>query len=479
MKSLGFITIICCTALLPCCIKVGPDYSAPKVQMPDAWTESIDADNKSYLTGSQRWWKKYNDPTLDKLIKISREANPNIRIARARISESWYQRSVLSAAWYPKAEFNARDEHGLGSFDSSGVKWDFDSSHRQMANLDVGWELDLFGRVTRQVEAATAEYEAKIEGYRDALVFINSEVALHYIAYRTLEKRIDVAEEATVNYTQIKKMIDGRLEDGIATKLEYHESSADLKASEAEVPRLRQEKKVVGNRLAALLAMRPAEVPELLKSNSKIPTPPSVIRTGFPAEILRSRPDIRRAERKVAAQSARIGVATANFYPQLSLSGAISYEYFRQGITVETLTRTLGLGPSVKWRIFNACADRNRVREQESKLNQAITLYEGTVINAVTQVENSMTRLHYSKKRLGLLNKATKEYSAAANLMNEAYQTGQVDLRRLLNSQQDYIRTKDESIATLGRHAAHSVRLFKALGGGELPQPTTTAAAAN
>ena len=444
--------------------------------MPDAWTESIDSDNKSSLTGSQRWWKKYNDPTLDKLIKRSRAANPNIRIARARISESWYQRSVLAAAWYPHAEFNARDEHGLGSFDSSGVKWDFDSSHRQQANLDVGWEIDLFGRVERQVESATAEYEAKIEGYRDALVFINSEVALHYIAYRTLEKRIAVAEEATDNFTKIKNMIDSRFADGIATKLEQHESNADLITSEAEIPRLQQEKKVISNRLAALLAMRPAEVPQLLKSNSKIPSPPQLINTGFPAEILRSRPDIRRAERKVAAQSARIGVATANFYPQLSLSGAISYDYFRQGVNIETLTRTLGLGPSVKWRIFNACADRNRVREQEAKLNQAITLYEGTVINAVTQVENSMTRLHYSKKRHQLLDKATDEYFEAVQLMDDAYQTGQVDLRRLLNAQQDYIRTKDESIATQGRHSAHSVRLFKALGGGELPQPTATAA---
>lgn len=456
---------------------VGPDYEPPKVEVPDAWTESIKKDNQSSLTGSQRWWKKYQDPTLDRLIQRSRETNPNIRIARARISESWHQRSVLSAAWYPHAEFNARDSHGLGSFDSSGVKWDFDSSHDQFANFDVGWELDIFGRVARQVESATAEYEAKIEGYRDALVFINSEVALHYIAYRTLEKRVAVAKEATANYTEIKKMIDFRFEDGLATKLEQHEVNADLIASEAEVPRLLQEQKVVSNRLAALVAMRPEEMPYLLETGSKIPSPPKQINSGFPAELLRSRPDIRRAERKVAAQSARIGVATANFYPQLSLSGAISYEYFRQGVNVETLTRTLGLGPSVKWRIFNACADRNRVREQESKLDQAITLYEGTVINAVTQVENSMTRLHYSKIRLNLLEKATLEYSDAVELMNDAYAAGQVDLRRLLNAQQDYIRTKDESIATLGRNTAHSVRLFKALGGGELPQPTSSSIA--
>lgn len=477
MKHLAILTTISCVTLLPSCIKVGPDYSVPEVSMPDAWTDAISSDNTAALTGSQVWWQQYNDRTLDRLVKISREANPNVRIARARIAESWHQRSVLSAAWYPHTEINARDEYGLGSFDSSGVKWDFASSHGQLANFDVGWEIDLFGRIARQVESATAEYDAKIEGYRDAMVFINSEVALHYIAYRTLEKRIAVAQEATQNFTKIKQMIDTRLEDGIATKLEQHESNADLLTSEAEVPRLQQEKQVISNRLAALLARHPSEMEVMLQSDAHIPTPPASINAGFPAEILRSRPDIRRAERKVAAQSALIGVATANFYPQLSLSGAISYEYLRRGVTVETLMRTLGLGPSLKWRIFNACADHHRVREQESKLNQAITLYESTVINAVTQVENSMTRLHYTKQRLQLLDKATSEYAQAIELMNESYQTGQVDLRRLLNAQQDYIRTKDESIATQGRHVAHSVRLFKALGGGELPQPTTTAEA--
>lgn len=472
MKVICVVVLTSSLFLLSGCIKVGPDYKRPKIRLPDAWTASIQTDNRSAITGSQRWWRKFNDPTLNRLISISRTANPNIRIARARIAESWHQRSVLAAAWYPHSDFNARDDHGLGTFDRSGINWDFDSSHGQLAQLDVGWEIDLFGRIKRQVESATAEYEAKIEGWRDATVFINSEVALHYIAYRTLEQRLLVAYEAKKNFTSIKNMIETRLQEGVANQLELHEAKARLKTSEAEIPRLQQEKIVVRNRLAALLAMQPGNITSLLKRHKTIPTPPRSISTGFPAELLRSRPDVRRAERKIAAQTARIGIATANLYPQLSLSGAITYEYLRQGATVAILRRTLGLGPALKWRIFHACADRHRIKEQETKLTQAITLYENTVINAVTQVENSMTRLHHTRKRLQLLKQATREHRSAADLMIEAYQAGQVDLRRLLNAQQDYIRTKDESIATEGRHAAHSVRLFKALGGGELPQPS-------
>ncbi|MBT8038402.1 MAG: efflux transporter outer membrane subunit [Verrucomicrobiae bacterium] len=471
MKLICIVTLSSCLGMLSSCMKVGPDYKRPTIHLPDTWTTSIQTDNQSSITGSQRWWRKFNDPVLNKLITISRKANPNIRIARARITESWYQRSVLASAWYPHSDINARDAHGLGTWDESGVNWDPGSSREQLAQLNVGWELDFFGKTKRQVESATAEYEAKIEGWRDATVFINSEVALHYIAYRTLEQRLTAAIQATKNYQSIRDMIAQRVEDGLANQLEFHEAKARLKTSEAEIPRIQQEKAVVKNRLAALLAVQPGNIGPMLAAHQKIPTPPSSICTGFPAELLRSRPDVRRSERKIAAQSARIGVATANLYPQLSLSGAITYEYLLQGISVATLRRTLGLGPNLRWRIFNACGDRHRIKEQESKLTQAITTYESTVINAVTQVENSMSRLHYTKKRLNILKEAADEHQRAADLMKEAYLAGQVDLRRLLNAQQDFIKTKDESIATAGRRAAHSVRLFKALGGGELPQP--------
>jgi multidrug efflux system outer membrane protein len=452
---------------------VGPNFEKPKVNVPDSWTHAIQSDNSAPFTGSQRWWQKFNDPTLDKLIKISRKSNPNIQIAKARITESWYQRSVLAAAWYPKSDFNGRDDYGLLTYDRNSVKWDFNHSHGQLAQIEMGWDIDLFGKVKRQVESATAEYQAKIEGWRDAIVFINSEVALHYIAYRTLKSRIANAKEATQSYLNIKNMVSTLHDNGITSKLELHEAKGRLKSSQAEVPRLTQDSIVIRNRLAALLGMQPGDLSSLLSKNLAIPKPPSSIASGFPVQMLRSRPDIRRAERKIAAQTARIGVATAELYPQLSLSGALSYEYLRRGVTVETLRRTLGLGPSLKWRIFHACADQDRIKEQEAKLTQAIVTYESTVINAVTQVENSLTRIHYSSERLSLLNAAAVENKKAAELMQAAYQLGEVDLRRLLNAQQDYIRNKDEAIATKGRRAAHSVRLFKSLGGGELPQPAS------
>ena len=450
---------------------VGPDYEPPAVLLPDAWTMSIQADNNSAITGAQRWWRKFNDPTLNKLITQSREANPNINIAKARITESWHQRSVLAAAWYPHSDFSGRDNYGIADYDRGGINWGRSDTIDQYAAIDAGWELDIFGKIKRQVESAEAEYEAKIEGLRDATVFINGEVALHYIAYRTLEQRLNVAREGVANYRNINNMIETLREEGLANDIDVHETSARLKTTEAEIPRLEEEKTVVRNRLAALLAIAPGDIQSWLAKHQKIPTPPSSIATGFPAELLRSRPDVRRAERKIASHSALIGVATASLYPELSISGAIKFEYLREAGVLSTFDRLIGLGPSLKWRLFHGCADRSRIKEFESKFDQAIMIYNSTIIEAITQVENSMARIHYTKKRLSILEKATDDYQKASSLMVEAYQAGEVDLKRLLNSQDDFIRTKDEMIATKGRRAAHSVRLFKALGGGELPPP--------
>ena len=170
----------------------------------------------------------------------------------------------------------------------------------------------------------------------------------------------------------------------------------------------------------------------------------------------------------MAAQVARIGIAEANLYPELSISGALTYEYLRQGMTTAILDRVLGIGANLKWRLFHGCADCHRIKENEALLDQVIGVYQQVILAAVTDVENAMTRLHYTKQRYAMLSRARESQKKAAELMQEAYLTGEVDLRRLLNAQQDYIAAYDEEVATEGRRAAHSVRLFRALGGGEL-----------
>jgi len=459
------------------CKAVGPDYESPVTPVPDAWTRVMKGEKSSSRTGAERWWADFNDADLSRLIAMARKNNPDIKRAQARIQEAWQQRQVITAAFFPHSDLYGRQSYGLGTFDQSGVKWDLGSSSNSIAQMDIGWEVDLFGGIKRQVESVTADYEASIEGWRDFHVLVTAEVALQYIALRTLDARLAVSRDGVAIYQKIAELTGARQDEGVGTEVDVVESSARLKAQEAEGPGIESERAAVLSRLAVLVGTYPAHATAMLNGKSAIPVPPGRLATGVPADLLRSRPDIRRAERKLQAQSARIGIATANLYPSLSLSGAITYEENIVGGVTNLLRRDLGLGPTLRWRIFHACADQARIKEQEAGLESELAAYEETVLRAVGEVEESMAVVHFEKLRLERLTAAAEDYRHTSELMAESYKAGLVDLRRLLNAQQDALATEQEAAATRGRIAAHSVRLFKALGGGPLPTPKGMASA--
>jgi len=453
------------------CKAVGPDYEPPVTPVPDGWTRALQSEKKASRTGAERWWADFQDADLNRLITMAKNNNPDLKRGQARIEEAWQQRRVIRAAFFPHSDFFGRNENGLGSFDSGGVKWDPGSSVNNIAQVDVGWEVDLFGGIRRQTESVTADYEASIEGWRDFHVIVTSEVALHYIALRTLDARLAVSRGGVKAYEEIAGLTKTRLEEGVGAEVDVMESSARLKQQEASVPQLESERAAVLSNLAALVGTYPAQATAMLKKTAPIPAPPGRLATGVPADLLRSRPDIRRAERKLQAQSARIGIATAELYPKLSLSGAITYERNVTGDVVNVFRRDLGLGPTLRWRIFHNCADQARIKEMEAGLERELATYEETVLRAVAEVEQSLAGWYFEKQALGKLEGASADYRKASDMMAESYKAGLVDLRRLLNARQDALDTGDQEAASRGRVAAHSVRLFKALGGGELPTP--------
>lgn len=454
--------------LLSGCMTVGPDYEQKNVLVPDSWTAEIVADNESAVSGSVLWWYKFGDPVLNRLIQRARIANPNINIAEKRATEGWHQRKVLEAALYPKVDLFGRDEYGILTYDKDYIDIDPGASHGNLSQVQFGWDLDIFGKTKRGVEAAGRNYESKVEAWRDVMVFITSEVALSYISYRTLQERIKVAEEGRDHFQQIKGKIDLRKELGVSSALELKLAEARYKASEAALPRLRQELEIARNRLAELTAMSGTEMNARLAKGSGIPTPPESISVGFPAELLRSRPDVRQSEREIARATAEVGVAEAELFPDLSISGALTYEFLRQGLTTTILDRVLGIGATLRHKVFRKCREQHRIKEFEAKLDQTILERQQVILRALRETEDSMTLLRYAKKRLGILENAAVASKEAADLMEDAYIVDEVDLQRMLNARQDYITIKDEQVATQGRRAMHSIRLFKALGGGEL-----------
>lgn len=453
------------------CRAVGPDYRPPQVNMPDAWTRVMEHERGAAHTAAENWWEDFKDPCLSRLIATARRNNLDIRRAKAKIQQSWQQRQMIQSALFPSADVLGRNRYGLGTFDENGIQWGSGTSVNQVAQLDVGWELDLFGGIRRQSEAATAGYEASVEAWRDYHVVVTAEVALHYIALRSVQDRLRIARAGVKSFKEIDQLVHVQQDLGLAARVDVLESSARLKVQEAKVPGIENEEFALVQQLSLLLGIYPNQIEPIVRLDGNTPQAPSPVHAGVPADLLRSRPDIRHAERLLRLQCARIGIATANLYPSLSLAGSVAYEGNATGGASQLLRNDLGLGPALRLRLFHSGADRARVKEQEAALEADLASYEGVVLRAVTEVEQSTAAIQFDRKRLEKLSGASSDYRATADLMTESYRAGLVDLHRLIIANQDALDAASEEAATRGRVAAHSVRLFKSLGGGVLKLP--------
>jgi multidrug efflux system outer membrane protein len=453
------------------CRAVGPDYRPHQVAVPDSWTRVMKHERDATHTAAENWWEEFKDPCLSRLIATARQNNSDIRRAKARIQQSWQQRQMIRAALFPSADVFGKNRYGLGTFDEDGIQWGGGTSVNQVAQLDVGWELDLFGGIHRQSEAATAGYEASVEAWRDYHVVVTAEVALHYIALRSVQTRLRIARAGVSSFKEIDQLVHLQQDLGLAAKVDSLESSARLKVQEAKVPGIENEEVALVQQLSLLLGIYPNQIERMIRLNGGIPQPPRPWNPGVPADLLRSRPDIRQAERLLQLQCARIGIATANLYPSLSLAGSVAYEVDATGGASQLLRNDLGLGPALRLRLFHTSADRARVKEQEAALEADLATYEEVVLRAVTEVEQSMSAIQFDRKRLEKLSGASNDYRARADLMNESYRSGLADLHHLIVANQDALDATSEEAATRGRVAAHSVRLFKSLGGGVLKRP--------
>lgn len=463
--------ILLLAAFMCGCKPVGPDYKPPNTTIPDVWTRILKEERNANQTGSQAWWADFHDPDLNRLIEIAKNNNPDLKESYARIKESWQQRRVIAAALFPHSDLLNKKSFGLGTFDNSGINWNIGDSRSALSQADLGWEIDVFGGIRRQVESSTANYESTVEAWRDVHVMITAEVALHYITLRTIDARYAVSQRGQTIYQDIVNLTQTRLEEGVGAKIDVHESSARLKSHIAEMPSIENERAAIISKLSVLTGLYPSQLNQILKNTKPIPALPKSLFTGVPADLLRSRPDIRKAERRLQTQTALIGAATANLYPSLSLSGAITYERSITSGVTDLFRRDLGLGPTLRWRIFHACADIARIKEIEAVFEVELAVYEKTVLQAVAEVEEAMAGIHFETLHLAKLNSALVDYRKTSTLMTESYHSGLVDLRRLINARESALDTETQIVAARGRIAAHAVRLFKALGGGELPSP--------
>ncbi len=451
------------------CTAVGSDYVAPEIALPNAWREEPGAAPSNGNTELAAWWQRLEDPVLDALIARATQGNLDLHEALARVREARALRGVSAADRYPtldgRAGYERRGESlntPLGEFvPDSGV---------YSAGFDAAWELDLFGRVSRSIEAADADLEASYEDARDVAVTVAAETARGYVELRAFQTRLALARTNVELQEQTSALVQGRYDSGLVGERDLAQALTNLESTRSRVPPLESGLRAAENRLAVLLGSAPGTLAEelaaQLASVGSIPVPPLEIAVGVPADILRRRADVRRAERKLAAEHARVGVAEGDLYPRLTLSGTLGLASEEVSDFFQSDSNVFGLGPSLRWSLFDGGRLRGRVKAQTARTEQALVNWERTVLIALEETENAMTAFLREQVRRRSLVEATTQARRSVELAQAQYGEGLSDFQSVLDSERGLASLEDELAQSDSAVATNFVTLYKALGGG-------------
>ncbi|MCC6423094.1 MAG: efflux transporter outer membrane subunit [Phycisphaerales bacterium] len=449
---------------------VGPDYQAPKSTVGEGWGElgpSGTADGPATRPSAQplpvRWWRMFNDPTLNDLIERSARSNLDLQRATARIREARAAHDVAEADIFPNVDVNGSYNRSRNRFAPGGGN---DAHDQYKAGFDASWEIDVFGGVRRGVEAANADIAAAVEDRRDVLVSLMAEVARNYIELRSYQRRIDIARENLSAQQKTLDLTKNMLAAGVVTDLDVARAEAQVATTASQIPLLQSAARQSIHTLGVLLGADPmALVPELSQS-LPIPKTPPEVPVGIPSQILLRRPDLRRAEAQLHAATARIGVATADLFPRFSLTGSLGLQSSKFSSLGDWDSRYWSIGPSVAWPIFDAGRIAANINVQNAKQEQALLLYQQTVLDALRDVEDALVAYAKEETRRRILAKAADANRRAVDLANQLYEAGRTDFLSVLQAQRDLFASQDALVQSDSAVATNLVALYKSLGGG-------------
>ena len=473
-----FMLVILLGCVLISCTTLGPDFETPKAEIAEDWIDIEDPTLKPDADDFAEWWKVFKDPILDSLIASAYKQNLTLQVAGLRVLEARAQLGIAVGNLYPQnqqarggATYNARSENVANTIQGDLDYWDFDPG------FDVAWELDFWGKFRRGIESADADLLANMADYDDFLVSLLAEVANAYTVIRTFENRIQLAEENVDLQKRSLRITEVRFQNGATTELDVQQAKTLLRNTQATIPQLKAGNRQARHALSTLLGKPPNELNDVLDGANQIPVAPSEVATGIPAELLRRRPDIRRAEFETAAQSALIGVAKADLYPNFSLIGSLGLK--SSGGTNTTRSGEDGAdelfesdsleffgGPSFTWNIFNYGRIKNQVRVQDARLQQSIINYQDTVLTAAREVEDAMVGFLQAQEAEAFLRESVEAAERSVELALVQYRDGVEDYQRVIDTQTSLVGQQDIWTQTRGDIATNLIAMYKALGGG-------------
>jgi NodT family efflux transporter outer membrane factor (OMF) lipoprotein len=459
------------------CTLVGPDYVKPTTQEPKQWLESTDPKVESKEVDFSDWWTVFSDPVLNDLIQAAYQQNLPLQIAGLRIYEARAELGIAFGFQYPQTQ------QGLGSASINQLSKNAPNSagaDRYYSNYDIGldaaWELDVWGKFRRAVQTGVANLEASIADYDDILVSLTSEVASTFIRLRTSEERLAVARQNVEIQKRSLKIAEVRFKAGAVTELDVTQAKALLRSTESTIPGFETDVRQAKNALAILLGKLPGEIDAMLGGSGLIPEVPAEVAVGIPTELLRRRPDIRLAERQLAAQSAQIGFAKADLFPHFSLFGTLGFQASDHtgiqsnnsdfGDLIKKNSITYSTGAGFNWDIFNYGRITNQVRVEDARFQELAVNYEDTVLRAAQEVEDAMVAFLQSQDAVFFLADAVKASKRSVDLSMIQYREGLVDYQRVLDTQRFLTEQQDDLVFTAGSVGLNLVAMYRALGGG-------------
>ena len=467
-----FLLIVCtgCTSwrdYLHNGFKVGPNYCRPNAAVAEHWIDATDIRTEENPEILRRWWTVFNDQKLNELIACTYRQNLTLREAGFRILQARATRDIAVGNIFPQQQgadgsytrngmaMNSPAGPGVGRFSDS---WNF--------GFNLNWELDFWGRFRRAIASADASLDASVAGYDDVLVTLLGDVATNYVTVRTAQERINLLRANVELQRGVLQYIDNRLQAGFKqTRLDLAQALSTLRQTEAGIPQLEITSREAENSLCILLGMPPADLTNML-GIAPIPVSPPDVVIGIPADLLRRRPDVRRAERLAAAQAEQIGIAQSDLYPAFSINGNFGYTATNFPDLFKNTAFNGSVGPSFQWNLLNYGRIVNNVRYQDAKFQELVVTYQNTVLQANKEVENGLVEFLRSQRRSRLMDESVAAAQEAVEIVITQYEKGSVDFNRYAVIEQNLVTQQDSSAQARGQISQGLIAVFRALGGG-------------
>jgi NodT family efflux transporter outer membrane factor (OMF) lipoprotein len=455
--------------------KVGPNYERPPAPLAPAWIDAANPQVKSVPADYSAWWTVFNDPVLDDLVKTAYAQNVTLRVAGARVLEARAQRAIAVGTLFPQKQT------ANGAFTHTQVSQNIANVPPHTAFDDWGagfnatWEIDFWGKIRRTIESTEDLVESSVDDYDNVMVTLIADVATAYVQYRIFEQQIYYTRQNVEFQRGLLKIATDQWKSGQKGELPVAQSGSLLEQLESLIPLQEIGLRQANNQLCVLLGIPPTELaaklglsPTEVRDRLGKPTPvlPPEVVVGIPADLIRRRPDLRSAERQIAAQNAQIGVAEADFYPAFFINGSIGYEAKDLAKLFASKSFTGQVGPAVQWQILNYGRVLNNVRLQDFRTQELVGVYQQKVLAAAQEVENGIITFLNSRREADHLAVSIKAATRAQTLTTQREAAGQADFTPVFVASQFLAQDQIQYAQAQGDIALGLIQVYRALGGG-------------